>query len=514
MRNVFTGCLLMAAVIGGVIAIAERSGRVQAQTRSVAAPAAASRSTPPANIDDMLLRWPILPGNERYAAIEGRRLRTYVDEQVAISRRYRDQGHPKFWGRIIGTSSDAESADWLAAKFKSLGLSDVRVQPVDLGPTWMPQSWDVTVTGGGKTVHLETAQPDYGSAGTPPEGLDLEAAYVAFGSEADFVGKNVSGKGVFSFDIMGMRSEGAAKRADAKGAAAIFEVNMLPGNQRYEAYPSGTKAPAFVVGDEDGYAVRDLIATLPAGQTARVKVSLDVKQVTGLKSALVWGTLPGATDETIYVMAHRDGWFDAAGDNAGGVASMLGLAAFYAKIPQAQRRRTMVFIGTDGHHNSGPGAGVGREWLVAHKDQLFSKTALMINCEHPSTIQTNARPRYQEARGLVWSNTYMAQQWYAGGPSRPALGTIALNAFKDFGVSVYLDPNTRAPAGDLGRFFTFLPGVATSEFNHLFHTDQETAAAVPWTGLEATTRAYAKIVDEVNKLPLSALQRAPETTSR
>ncbi len=497
----------------GLVAVAGRSSNVPlAQTRTAVAPAPTTPSStaPPPNLDDMLLRWPVLPGNERYSAIDGRRLRGYVDEQVAISRRYRDQGHPKFWGRIIGTSSDVESADWLAATFKTLGLSDVRIQPVDLGPTWMPQTWDVAVTGGGKTVHLETAQPDYGSVGTPPGGLDLEAAYVAFGSEADFAGKNVAGKAVFSFDIMGMRSEGAPKRADAKGAAAIFEVNMLPGNQRYEAYPSGTKAPAFVLGDEDGYAVRDLIASLPAGQSARVKVSLDVKQVTGLKTALVWGTLPGATDETIYVIAHRDGWFDAAGDNAGGVASMLGLAAYYAKIPQAERRRTMVFIGTDGHHNSGAGSGVGREWLVAHKDQFFSKTALMINCEHPSTIQTNARPRYQEARGLVWSNTYMAQQWYAGGPSRPELGKIAMNAFKDFGVSVYLDPNTRAPAGDLGRFFSFLPGVATSEFHHLFHTDQETAAAVPWTGLEATTRAYAKIVDEVNKLPLSALQRPEE----
>ena len=58
-----------------------------------------------------------------------------------------------------------------------------------------------------------------------------------------------------------------------------------------------------------------------------------------------------------------------------------------------------------------------------------------------------------------------------------------------------------------GALSPVLPGVATSEFNHLFHTDQETAAAVPWTGLEATTRAYAKIVDEVNKLPLRALQR-------
>jgi hypothetical protein len=33
---------------------------------------------------------------------------------------------------------------------------------------------------------------------------------------------------------------------------------------------------------------------------------------------------------------------------------------------------------------------------------------------------------------------------------------------------------------------------------------------VPWTGLEATTRAYARIIDEVNKLPLSAFQRPEE----
>jgi hypothetical protein len=73
-----------------------------------------------------------------------------------------------------------------------------------------------------------------------------------------------------------------------------------------------------------------------------VKVSLDVKMVPNLKTALVWGTLPGASDETIYVIAHRDGWFDASGDNAGGVASMIGLAEYYAKVPQAERRRTGV----------------------------------------------------------------------------------------------------------------------------------------------------------------------------
>ena len=80
----------------------------------------------------------------------------------------------------------------------------------------------------------------------------------------------------------------------------------------------------------------------------------------------------------------------------------------------------------------------------------------------------------------------------------------------EFGVPLLAEPNPRPPAGDLGRLYRFTPGVATSEFFHYFHTDRETPETVPWTGLQATTRAYAKIVDEVNTLPLSALQRQPD----
>ena len=91
-----------------------------------------------------------------------------VVEQALISRRYRDKVHPKFWGRITGTSSDRESAEWLAAKFKTAGLSDVRIQPLDLEPQWMPDTWDVVVTGAGKVVRLESAQPFYGANALPP----------------------------------------------------------------------------------------------------------------------------------------------------------------------------------------------------------------------------------------------------------------------------------------------------------------------------------------------------------
>ena len=177
----------------------------------------------------------------------------------------------------------------------------------------------------------------------------------------------------------------------------------------------------------------------------------------------------------------------------------------------------MYVGGLDGHHNSGavaPLAASGyltiAESCSQNRGELFAKRALVINCEHPATVQTYVRPRYEEQRDTAWSNTYTAQQWYAGGPSRPELQDIAAKAFHGFGVPVLRTPNARPPLGDLSRVSRFTPGAASSDYYHYFHTDQETPETVPWTGLEATTRAYARIVDEVNKLPLSTLQRPPE----
>ena len=75
---------------------------------------------------------------------------------------------------------------------------------------------------------------------------------------------------------------------------------------------------------------------------------------------------------------------------------------------------------------------------------------------------------------------------------------------------MYLDPNPRPPAGDLGAFFRGVPGARHERVLPLLPHRRGNAETVPWTGLEATTRAYAKIIDEVNKLPLSDLQRPEE----
>ncbi len=461
-------------------------------------------------LDSALLQWPLTSTGRAYADVDGKRLHAYVVEQAAISRRYRDAGHPQFWGRITGTSGDDESAAWLSAHFKRIGLTDVRVQPLDLPPQWMPQSWTITAASGDITLQLDrSAEPAYGSPGTPPAGIDVDAVWAGTGSEADFAGRDVRGKAVFMFSMplpgsMNNTStlEDAPKRAEKKGAAAIFEIIALPGNMRNVLYPARVGVPVFALGMEDGYAIRDLIGKAGA-RPPRVHITLDVRQVPNLKSSLVWGRLPGASDETIYVMAHRDGWFDAATDNASGVATMIGLAEHFASIPAARRRRTIVFVGLDGHHNDS--GGVGRMWMADHRDELFNRTALAINAEHTSTIQT-----YFYGERIRRSNTYTAQLWYAGGPTRPKLQDLAIRAFREFGVSTYAEPEQAPPPGDLGRFFRFVPGVDAGDFNMYFHTDEETPDTVPWTGLEASTRAYARIIDGVNELDLKDLQRPPE----
>lgn len=464
--------------------------------------------TPPAlpldKVEDGLIQFPLPKDQQAYAAIDGKKMFRYVEELVQISRRYRDNGHPKFWGRITGTAGDHETSEWLAAKFKNLGLSDIRIQPFDLPPQWLPKDWSVSVTQGGRTIGLNSAMPSYESSSLPA--MELDAVYAGLGTAADFIGKDVRGKAVFIYGMLGLAEEGAVRRAADEGAAVVFNVSMLPGNMRYVAYPSGTKVPVLTLGNDDGVAVRSMIEAAGRGAPPKVKVAVDVHKVPNLKTALVWGTLPGATDETIYITAHRDGWFDAAGDNASGVAVMLGIAEHFANIPRAERPRTIVFIGLDGHHNGRNGGGVGRTWIADNRAKLFEKTALLMNIEHPSTIQSQARPRYYPGDEIAWGNTYMPLAWYGGGKQRPHMTKIVWDAFKTFGVPLLYDPSPVPPASDATFLHRFAPTVGASEYFHYFHTDWETPETVPWTGLEASTRAFAKIIDDINKLPLSQLK--------
>lgn len=515
----FCSAILLGA-IGSAAAQEEGKSPVRMPTLPAAGPGrAAPPGTPPGGVlqgpgiydfQEHLLHWPLPADDKKYGAINGHKIHGYVEDLTAIARKYRDDGHPQFWGRIIGTQADHDSSAWLQAKFKSFGLSDVHEQTENLVDQWMPQSWSVLASGpSGETTSLETAQPAYQTKATPPAGLNLEAAWVGTGSEADYVGKDVKGKAVFIFSMPlpgswrhTATAENAIRRAEAKGAAAIFAVIAIPGNVRTQFYPTNTNVPTFSMGMADGYKMRDAIAEGGLANPAHVAIKLDVKMTPGMTTGTVWGTLPGSTKEKIVIIAHRDGWFESGTDNASGVAALAGLAEYYSKVPKSQRKRTIIFLGTTGHHNGGNVSGT---WMLQHRDTLFKDAALLINLEHVATTQT-----YLLGEDVRFANRSTGMLWYAGGPRRPKLQDIAAKAFAEFGVATYATPELAAPGGEMSGLWPYVAGVQASDYNVFFHSDHEGADTVPWTGLEEITRAYAKIIDRVNTLPLSDLVRPDE----
>ncbi len=478
------------------------------QPRAAAAAKTRAVSTVP---DDRFLRLPLTPGDHVYAVIDGGRIKQYVRELTGISRRYRDAGH-QYWGRLIGLESDAWTAEWMAERLRAAGATNVRIQPIDLPPQWVPQSWEVRATGGGKTLTLASAQPGRGSPGVAPR--ELEVVWAGLGTEADFAGRDVRGKAAFIYGVPvpGARTtsaslNGAFQRASRRGAAVIFLVIGLPGNISSmvsvvsragdEEPSSAPQVPTFTLGAADGDAVRELIEQAAPGQPPRIRVRFDVRMVAGLKTANVWGEVRGVTAEDIMLIAHRDGYFDAAGDNASGVATAIALAEYFAGLTLEKRRRTIRIVGTPGHHGGGGSAGV--QWMAANQRTVFPKTAYLINLEHTAHARVEL-----SGTALSTVNTQGTFGWGATGSA--AAIEIASRAYDAFGIPRRPGSNSGGPGAEASRVAEFVP--AATGLIHaaaFYHTDAETDDTIPANGLEATARAYAKIIDEVNKLSIAEL---------
>lgn len=450
-------------------------------------------------LDESYLAWPVAAADKAYSVIDGNHLKQYVEEQAVISRRYRDQGH-QFWGRIIGTSADDDNAQWMMTKMRAAGLADVHQQLFDLPPQWMPQSWSVSAAAGAAVLKLESAQPTHRSAGTTPAGLELEAVDVGFASPGDLAGRELKGKAVFfySTDYFSRHAtinEGAVKRVEDMGAAAIFITILIPGDIRTQFYPVGSNVPTFSLSYKDGLAMREMIGRTRGATAPRIKLAMDIRMVPDEKTSTVWGTLPGASDETVIITAHRDGWFEGANDNGTGVATMLGLAEYFSKVPQAQRKRTIIFLGTSGHHDGTAESGT---WLSQHKE-VFAKTALLINAEH--TAANAMVIGNQVITKSNWSSTFT---WYVGGSKK--LEDIVVSAYAAFGVPTQEIP-ARSPAGEIGRIYQLSPSIQLIDTGLYWHSDFETTAIIPATGLANVTRAYARIITETGTVALPDLQR-------
>jgi len=495
-------------IVVGIAIEAQRGAAPQGQQpgaagRGAAQPAPAGRGAPvqPNQLgqplldpngfvrDDAMLKSPPLAAEDRkYAGLEGRRLRQFLMEVDAISLKDRDSGN-LFWGRNVGTAGHEATQGWVENYFRKNGLANIHRLPFDLAPQWTPKQWELTFTGGGKTLALKSARPGR-VASTPPDGVEWDLVWAGTGTAADFIGRDVKGKAVLMHDIPlpgdirhSANLEGAAARAFEKGAAAVGFVFGLSDN--FAIWQGGAPGrPAFNVGWEDGRVLRDLLG---AGQPVKVRMKMTSEMQSGLKTASVIGTLPGTTDEDITILAHMDGYFQAALDNGSGLAVLIGLVEHFAKVPRAQRRRNIRFVGSAGHHG-GPGA----RWFHDNMDTALAKTVLGINLEHVAAV----RSKYW-GNELRMTTGVSPMRWWVWGSK--SLLDVALDTFGRFNVAVTADMDPGA-SGEMGSMARDVPTIQVITSPEVKHTEQDTPEWVPSSGLEQIARAYARIIDEVNKL--------------
>ena len=453
------------------------------------------------------MRMPLSEEDRIYGNIDGGHVKEMLNEVVAISRRSRADGN-RNWGRQAGTKYEVMTADLAESKFRALGMEVNRV-PFPIAPQWMYRDWNVTAQGSGKTLSFPTVFPPRRSGAPPnpattiPTPLDLEAVWVGLGTAADFAGEDVRGKAVVFQSInapgaMGSseRWENVGPRAEEMGAALLIGIFGYSENLMVMERLGTGRLPGFWMGYEDGRELRDLIAEGPV----RIAASMDVDIVEGLTSPSQYGTLPGMSDETIIVTAHMDGWFDAALDNASGMAVMMALAEHFARRPREERRRTMIFVATAGHHIGSPNSPYMRD------QGMLENTALLLNCEHIAPAEfLRWGTEFRRTTGIT------PRRWWVHGSDQ--LLDLTLDAYRTFGVSI-VGPMHEAMTGETGRISRDAPSIQLIRSPEHKHTDMDIPALVPSVGIEAVARAFAKIVDGVNELTLAEVRPPRQTTLR
>jgi hypothetical protein len=398
-------------------------------------------------------------------------------------------------------------------KFRQAGL-EVRVEDYPLNPRVVPQSWNVSVAGGGKTLELTSASPIISFATyipSPAGEMDLDTEWVGLGMASDFLGKDVRDKAVFIYSVPTPSSliqtaawMGGAERAQKGGAKALFVVLAIPGNLSFVSHLSGArlsddlKIPIFTVGLTDGEAVESLHAASSA-VGVKTHVRWETETVSG-RGGNVIGLLRGQTDESIVTLAHTDGFFEGALDDAAGTAALIGTAEYFSKIPREQRRRNMYFIAVPDHH----GGNLGGAWIHEHMQDVLNSTAVILNVEHVGAAEPVwDRPWGSGAPpGLVATNQLASSWWGVYGSQR--LGRIVRDAFAMFGVPTQIEPG--GSAGQLRSVQWDAPSFYLHNKNIYYHASNDTPDAVVATGLRTAVQAFVKVFDDVNALELDDLR--------
>ena len=422
-------------------------------------------------------------------------------------------GGTQMWGRVAGFRSSDRTVAWAAEQFKKAGIADVTTQPItqdEKSSLWLPHAWQVTLIGnssfgaGSNNVVLESALPLGPSA---IAGGTLYAPLVYVGTASPAVLQHIDVKGkiavqlivpqghmLFERGAVDSRSDELRKR----GAVGVFNLVRLPGNELSRDF-SDCGNFCFNIGGRDGLFLETVLdRASQAGAQVWARVELESHTYRGLRAANGVATIRGASDETIVLNAHVDGWFDGAGDNGDGLAVLIALARHFA-APANQPQRTIVFVASAGHHTPGIN---GPRSFVAANPELAKKAVMLINIEHVaqrnfSPARTTSADGYREAVADsgeapiavgVTNNSPFLQELIDAGPAR-------------FGVN-FISERSTFQSGETGGWAGLsVAKVSVMQAPPLYHTTGEVLDVISAPGLERIARFLAHFVAAADKAP-------------
>lgn len=309
--------------------------------------------------------------------------------------------------RVGGSPQEALAREWAVAKFKEIGLQNVRIEPFTM-PYWER---------GIETASIVTPFPQQlyitslgGSVATPREGVEAELAYFpTFEDLKNAPEGGLDGKIVFISGRMKKAPDGAgygpanqkrrqgATEAAKRGAIAVVirsvgtDSHRFPhtGMMRYADDVKKIPIAALSAPDAD-----QLERTLNRGENVRLKMTLTPKWLGQRQSGNVIGEIVGSEkqDEIILVSGHLDSWDLGTGaiDDGAGIGVSAGAAQVIIESGlKPKRTLRVVAFGAEEVGLLG-----GFAYVKAHKDTDLDKHVLATESDF------GAGPAYEIKSGV------------------------------------------------------------------------------------------------------------------
>jgi hypothetical protein len=406
--------------------------------------------------------------------------------------------------RRPGSQADEWATDWIADRFRELGLDDVHLEPVEL-PRWEPTRWSLRVSADGESFDV----PCFPLPHSAPARDGIEAP-IAAGDEDPR--DAIALRTITLNDLPQSLARRLALRHYDPDNEFDSLVQTLPFGREMQTVmePSISAGAAAFVGVFDApwdsceyYVPYDAVERpipgvwISRSSGERVRALLDRGSVTGrlvvdslredVLTHNVVGNLPGASEEWVIVGSHHDGPWASAVEDASGVALVLAQAQYWSHVPAAERPHNLLFLVTSGHMAHGAGTAS----FIARHRELLQRVVLEIHLEHP------ARECRGEDGRLVPTDEPEVRWWFTSrNPSLLDAVSEALRA-EDLRRSLILPPDVFGPHPTTDGGFFHIEGVPLVNFltapMYLFDA-QDTPDKIHVPSLEPVTRAAVRII--------------------